>query len=91
MIKRKASWTYDGIKEDSKTQKVPVPSKGKVDNSRGPLGYNHGVGEEDREHGPGVTPNPDKQINQGKRGAVITVPFFFDLIYCFQRKLQKCN
>lgn len=54
MIKRKASWTYDGIKEDSKEQKVPVPSEGKVDNSRGPLGYNHGKGEEDKEHGPGV-------------------------------------
>ena len=54
MIKRKASWTYDGIKEDSKEQKVPVPSEGKVDNSRGPLGYNHGKGEEDKEHGPGI-------------------------------------
>lgn len=54
MIKRKASWTYDGIKEDSKNQTVPVPSEGKVDNSRGPLGYSHGKGEEDKEHGPGV-------------------------------------
>lgn len=54
MIKKKASWTYDGIKEDSKNQTVPVPSKGKVDNARGPLGYSHGKGEEDKEHGPGV-------------------------------------
>ncbi len=51
---RKASWTYDGIKKDSKNQTVPVPSKGKVDNARGPLGYSRGKGEEDKEHGPGV-------------------------------------
>ncbi len=51
---RKASWTYEGIKEDSKNQTVPVPSKGKVDNSTGPLGHNHGKGEEDKEHGPGI-------------------------------------
>lgn len=65
MIKRKASWTYDGIKEDSKNQTVPVPSKGKVDNTRGPLGYNHGKGEEDKDYGPGVTPNPDKTAGPG--------------------------
>jgi hypothetical protein len=65
MIKRKASWTYDGIKEDEKEQKVLVPSKGKVDNTRGPLGYGHGKGEEDKEHGPGVTPNPDKTTGPG--------------------------
>lgn len=65
MIKRKASWTYEGIKEDSKEQKVPVPSKGKVDNTRGPLGYNHGKGEEDKDYGPGVTPNPDKTAGPG--------------------------
>ena len=65
MIKRKASWTYDGIKEDSKNQTVPVPSKGKVDNSRGPLGYNRGAGEEDKEHGPGVTLNPDSYTGPG--------------------------
>ena len=51
---RKASRVYDGMREDEKEQKVPVPSKGKVDNTRGPLGYNHGVGEEDKGHGPGV-------------------------------------
>ena len=65
MIKRKASWTYEGIKEDSKNQTVPVPSKGKVDNTRGPLGYNHGKGEEDKDYGPGVTPNPDKTAGPG--------------------------
>ena len=65
MIKRKASRVYEGMREDEKEQKVPVPSKGRVDNSRGPLGYNHGVGEEDREHGPGVTPNPDKTTGPG--------------------------
>ena len=62
---RKASRVYEGMREDEKEQKVPVPSKGKVDNSRGPLGYNHGVGEEDKEHGPGVTPNPDKTTGPG--------------------------
>lgn len=62
---RKASRVYDGMREDEKEQKVPVPSKGKVDNTRGPLGYNHGVGEEDKGHGPGVTPNPDKTTGPG--------------------------
>ena len=62
---RKASRVYDGMREDEKEQKVPVPSKGKVDNARGPLGYNHGVGEEDKGHGPGVTPNPDKTTGPG--------------------------
>ena len=65
MIKRKASGVYEGMREDEKEQKVPVPSKGKVDNTRGPLGYNHGAGEEDKEHGPGVTPNPDKTTGPG--------------------------
>ena len=62
---RKASGVYDGMREDEKEQKVPVPSKGKVDNTRGPLGYSHGKGEEDKEHGPGVTPNPDKTTGPG--------------------------
>ncbi len=62
---RKASGVYKGMREDEKEQKVPVPSKGKVDNTRGPLGYNHGAGEEDKEHGPGVTPNPDKTTGPG--------------------------
>ena len=65
MIKRKASGVYEGMREDEKEQKVPVPRKGKVDNTRGPLGYNHGAGEEDKEHGPGVTPNPDKTTGPG--------------------------
>ena len=29
---RKASRVYEGMREDEKEQKVPVPSKGKVDN-----------------------------------------------------------
>lgn len=62
---RKASGVYEGMREDEKNQTVPVPSKGKVDNARGPLGYNHGAGEEDKEHGPGVTPNPDKTTGPG--------------------------
>ena len=65
MIKKKASWTYNGIKEDEKNQTVPVPSEGKVDNSKGPLGYNHGKGEEDKEHGPGVTPSPYRTTGPG--------------------------
>lgn len=64
-VSRKASGVYEGMREDEKTQTVPVPSKGKVDNTRGPLGYNHGKGEEDKEHGPGVTPNPDKTSGPG--------------------------
>lgn len=62
---RKASGVYEGMREDEREQKVPVPSKGKVNNTRGPLGYNHGKGEEDKEHGPGVTPNPDKTTGPG--------------------------
>lgn len=62
---RKASRVYEGMREDEKEQKVPVPSKGKVDNSCGPLGYGHGKGEEDKEHGPGVTLNPDSYTGPG--------------------------
>lgn len=62
---RKVSKVYEGMREDEKEQKVPVPSKGKVDNSSGPLGHNHGRGEEDKEHGPGVIPNPDKTTGPG--------------------------
>lgn len=62
---RKASGVYDGRREDEKEQKVPVPSKGKVDNTRGPLGYSHGKGEEDKGHGPGVTPSPDRTTGPG--------------------------
>ena len=51
---RKASRVYEGMREDEKKQTVPVPSKGKVDNTKGPLGHNHGKGEEDKEHGPGI-------------------------------------
>lgn len=56
---------YAGIEEDSKKQEVPVPSKGQADNSVHPVGYGRGVGEEDKEHGPGVTPNPDKTTGPG--------------------------
>ena len=62
---RKVSKVYEGMREDEKEQKVPVPSKGKVDNSSGPLGPNHGRGEEDKEHGPGVRPTPDKTTGPG--------------------------
>lgn len=56
---------YEGIDEDAKQQDVPVPSKGQADNSVHPVGYGRGVGEEDKEHGPGVTPNPDKTTGPG--------------------------
>ena len=62
---RKASGVYEGMREDEKEQKVPVPSKGKVDNSRGPLGYNRGAGEEDKEHGPGVVPHKEDSNGPG--------------------------
>ena len=63
MIKRKASGVYGGMREEEKEQTIPVPSKGKVDNARGPLGYNRGSGEEDKEHGPGVGLNGNAADN----------------------------
>ena len=71
MIKKKASWTYNGIKEDEKNQTVPVPSEGKVDNTSGPLGHNHGKGEEDKGHGPGVTPDKTTGPGIGLTGATV--------------------
>lgn len=56
---------YAGIDEDAKKQEIPVPSKGQADNSVHPVGYGRGVGEEDKEHGPGVTPNPDRTTGPG--------------------------
>ena len=56
---------YEGIDEDAKKQDIPVPSKGQADNSVHPVGYGRGVGEEDKEHGPGVTANPDKSTGPG--------------------------
>ena len=55
---------YEGIDEDAKRQDVPVKDN-KADNSPHPVGYGRGVGEEDKEHGPGVTPNPDKYTGPG--------------------------
>ena len=55
---------YDGIDEDAKRQDIPVKDN-KADNSPHPVGYGRGVGEEDKEHGPGVTPNPDKTTGPG--------------------------
>lgn len=70
---RKASGVYEGMREDEKNQTVLVPSKGKVDNSKGPLGYGHGVGEEDKEHGPGVQPHKEdlKGPGVGLGGATV--------------------
>ena len=65
MNKTKPFGRYDGIDEDEKKQEIPVPSKGQADNSAHPVGYGRGVGEEDKEHGPGVTPNPDKTTGPG--------------------------
>ena len=55
---------YEGIDEDAKRQDVPGKDN-KADNSPHPVGYGRGVGEEDKEHGPGVTPNPDKTAGPG--------------------------
>ena len=55
---------YEGIDRDAKRQDVPVKDN-KTDNSAHPVGYGRGVGEEDKEHGPGVTPNPDKYTGPG--------------------------
>lgn len=70
---RKASWTYEGIKQDEKNQAISVPSEGKVDNTRGPLGYNRGKGEEDKNHGPGVQPHKEdlKGPGVGLGGATV--------------------
>ena len=56
---------YVGIDEDAKQQDISVPSKGQADNSVHPVGYGRGVGDEDVNHGPGVTPNPDKTTGPG--------------------------
>ena len=53
MNKTKPFGRYDGIDEDEKKQEIPVPSKGKADNSVHPVGYGRGVGDEDVNHGPG--------------------------------------
>ena len=44
---------YEGIDEDAKKQEVPAKDN-KADNSPHPVGYGRGVGEEDKENGPGV-------------------------------------
>ena len=55
---------YPGIDEDAKRQDVPVKDN-KADNSAHPVGYGRGKGEDDVEHGPGVTPNPDNFTGPG--------------------------
>lgn len=55
---------YPEIDQDAKRQDVPVKDN-RADNSPHPIGYGRGVGEEDKEHGPGVTPNPDKYTGPG--------------------------
>ena len=55
---------YEGIDEDAKRQDVPVKDN-KADNSPHPVGYGRGIGEDDVEHGPGVTPNPDNFTGPG--------------------------
>nr|WP_314637647.1 hypothetical protein [uncultured Oribacterium sp.]DAF25753.1 MAG TPA: hypothetical protein [Caudoviricetes sp.] len=53
MSKNKPFERYEGIDEDAKKQEVPVKDN-KADNSPHPVGYGRGVGEEDKENGPGV-------------------------------------
>lgn len=55
---------YEGIDQDAKRQDVPVKDN-KADNSPHPVGYGRGKGEDDVEHGPGVTPNPDSYTGPG--------------------------
>lgn len=64
MSKSRPFQRYDGIDEDAKRQDVPVKDN-KADNSAHPVGYGRGVGKDDVEHGPGVTPNPDKFTGPG--------------------------
>lgn len=64
MKKNRPFERYEGIDQDAKKQDVPVKDN-KTDNSAHPVGYGRGVGEEDKEHGPGVTPNPDKYTGPG--------------------------
>lgn len=64
MSKSRPFQRYEGIDEDAKRQDVPVKDN-KADNSAHPVGYGRGVGEKDKEHGPGVTPNPDSYTGPG--------------------------
>lgn len=64
MSKSRPFQRYEGIDEDAKRQDVPVKDN-KADNSPHPVGYGRGVGEEDKEHGPGVTPNSDNFTGPG--------------------------
>jgi len=53
MSKSRPFQRYEGIDDDAKEKKVPAKDN-KADNSPHPGGYGRGVGEEDKEHGPGV-------------------------------------
>ncbi len=64
MSKSRPLQRYEGIGDAAKRQDVPVKNN-KTDNSAHPVGYGRGVGEDDVEHGPGVTPNPDKFTGPG--------------------------
>ena len=54
---------YPGIDEDARNH--TVPGSNIVDNSSRPKGVKRGQGEDDVEHGPGVTPNPDSFTGPG--------------------------
>lgn len=55
---------YPGIDEDARVQQVPAKDN-KADKSPRPWGVKRGDGEDDVEHGPGVTPNPDSYTGPG--------------------------
>nr|DAG03623.1 MAG TPA: hypothetical protein [Siphoviridae sp. cthGz5]DAJ77844.1 MAG TPA: hypothetical protein [Caudoviricetes sp.] len=54
---------YPGIDEDARNH--IVPGSNTIDNSPRPKGVKRGQGEDDAEHGPGVTPNPDNFTGPG--------------------------
>ena len=58
MRKNRPFERYEGIDRDARRQDVPV-NDNKADNSPRPKGMKRGEGEDDVEHGPGVSPNPD--------------------------------
>jgi len=64
MKKNRPFQRYEGIDEDAKRQDIPVKDN-KADNSPRPWGVKRGDGENDVEHGPGVTPNPDNFTGPG--------------------------
>ena len=64
MRKNRPFERYEGIDEDARVQQVPAKDN-KADKATRPWGVKRGDGEDDVEHGPGVTPNPDSYTGPG--------------------------